>query len=98
MNIGRLASPIIAISKAVSAATELFSTINVLKLSVTGLRALVINADADIVFKSVGFLYPSRPSIQILEDLDLELEAGKVTAIVGPSGLGKSTIVGLVQR
>jgi ATP-binding cassette subfamily B (MDR/TAP) protein 1 len=38
------------------------------------------------------------PSVQILDGLNLELSAGKVTAIVGPSGSGKSAIVSLIQR
>lgn len=34
----------------------------------------------------------------MLDDLSLRFEAGKITAIVGASGSGKSTIVGLLER
>lgn len=98
MNIGRLAGPIMAITKAATAATELFVTIDAPLPDNSGLREPEVTADADITFENVGFSYPSRPNVQILDNLDLRLAAGKVTAIVGPSGSGKSTIVGLVQR
>ncbi|KAF2623306.1 leptomycin B resistance protein pmd1 [Macroventuria anomochaeta] len=98
MNIGRLAGPIMAISKAATAAHELFVTIDAPLPDTSGMRDPEINADADITFENVAFSYPSRPNVQILDSLDLRLSAGKVTAIVGPSGSGKSTIVGLVQR
>ncbi|RMZ70090.1 leptomycin B resistance pmd1 [Pyrenophora seminiperda CCB06] len=98
MNIGKVASPLIAIAKASSAATELFVTIDAPVPNTAGLKEPDIIAGDNITFQNVSFSYPSRPNVQILEGLDLEFEAGKVTAIVGPSGSGKSTIVGLVQR
>ncbi|KAH8723608.1 P-loop containing nucleoside triphosphate hydrolase protein [Phaeosphaeriaceae sp. PMI808] len=97
-HVGRLASPIIAIAKAASAATELFATIDAPVPNISGLKEPEISADADISFKNVAFSYPSRRHVQILHGIDLNFEVGKVTAIVGPSGSGKSTIVGLVQR
>jgi ATP-binding cassette subfamily B (MDR/TAP) protein 1 len=97
-HIGRVAGPVIAITKAASAATELFATIDAPVPNITGLKEPVISADADIDFENVAFSYPSRPDVPILGGLNLHFEAGKVTAIVGPSGSGKSTVVGLVQR
>jgi len=52
--------------------------------------------DGDIVMENVNFAYPSRPDIQIFKDLSLHFPAGKVTAIVGKSGTGKSTIGSLL--
>lgn len=97
-HIGRVAGPIIAISKASIAAGEIFSTIDAPCPDTSGLKDPEISADADISFENVAFSYPSRPNVPILGGLDLRFEAGKVTAIVGPSGSGKSTVVGLVQR
>lgn len=57
-----------------------------------------VSATQDIVFDKVTFAYPSRPHVKILDNLDLNIEAGKITAIVGPSGSGKSTIVGLIEK
>lgn len=50
------------------------------------------------MLENVTFAYPSRPHVKILDELDLRIKAGKITAIVGLSGSGKSTIVGLIER
>ena len=50
----------------------------------------------EITFKDVEFKYPERPAV--LKDLNLVLEASKVTALVGHTGAGKSTIANLVMR
>jgi ABC-type multidrug transport system fused ATPase/permease subunit len=39
-----------------------------------------------------------KPEKIILNDLNLEIEAGKKVAFVGRSGCGKSTIVNLIER
>lgn len=51
-----------------------------------------------IVFDSVSFRYPSSPDGFLLRDINLEVEAGHVVAVVGPSGAGKSTLVSLLPR
>lgn len=51
-----------------------------------------------ITFRNVSFSYPARPTTRVLEDLNLDFEAHRVTALVGASGSGKSTIVSLVER
>ena len=40
----------------------------------------------------------SRPEEEILKSMSIKFEAGKTTAIVGPSGMGKSTVVQLIER
>ena len=52
----------------------------------------------DITFHHVSFAYPARPSLKVLDDVSLNFEARKTTAIVGASGSGKSTIVALAER
>ena len=49
-----------------------------------------------ISFEGVRFSY--RPGERVLDDLDLVAEPDKTTALVGPSGGGKSTIISLLQR
>lgn len=98
MSIGRLTTPILAISKASSAATELFTTIDAEVLDTSGLKDPDVSPDADITIENASFFYPSRPDVQILDGLNLHFPAGKVTAIVGPSGSGKSTVVALLER
>ncbi|CAM8906015.1 unnamed protein product [Rhodiola kirilowii] len=46
----------------------------------------------------VHFSYPLRPDVEILTGLNLLLKCGTVTALVGSSGAGKSTIVQLLAR
>ncbi|XP_055487154.1 antigen peptide transporter 2-like [Leucoraja erinacea] len=49
-------------------------------------------------FKDVTFSYPAKPDVQVLQDVSFEVRAGEVTALVGPSGGGKTTCVSLLQR
>ena len=52
-----------------------------------------------IKFEDVGFSYSSEEGEeQILHNVDLEVNAGEVLAVVGPSGAGKSTLVNLIPR
>ncbi|KAF8251547.1 P-loop containing nucleoside triphosphate hydrolase protein [Wilcoxina mikolae CBS 423.85] len=51
-----------------------------------------------IELRNIKFIYPSRPSALVLPDMNLVIPAGKTTALVGSSGSGKSTVVGLVER
>ncbi|KAL4911945.1 P-loop containing nucleoside triphosphate hydrolase protein [Aspergillus aurantiobrunneus] len=48
--------------------------------------------------ENVSFAYPSRPTTKVLQDISLSIPAGKTTALVGASGSGKSTMVGLLER
>jgi len=52
----------------------------------------------EVEFKGVSFYYPSRPDTKVLSDFNAVFEKGKTTALVGPSGSGKSSIVQLVER
>ncbi|KAL5081029.1 hypothetical protein RYX36_009450 [Vicia faba] len=52
----------------------------------------------DICLEDVYFSYPLRPDVEILSGLNLRLKCGTVTALVGASGAGKSTIVQLLSR
>ncbi|KAJ8354558.1 hypothetical protein SKAU_G00221250 [Synaphobranchus kaupii] len=49
-------------------------------------------------FKNVTFAYPKRPETAVLKGFSLKLKPGEVTALVGPSGGGKSTCVSLLER
>lgn len=53
---------------------------------------------AEIVFDKVTFHYPSRPDQSATNNLSLVAEKGKVLALVGPSGAGKTTLFELLQR
>lgn len=51
-----------------------------------------------VELKSVYFAYPTRPEQMIFKGLCLKVEAGRTVALVGQSGCGKSTIIGLIER
>jgi subfamily B ATP-binding cassette protein MsbA len=52
-----------------------------------------------IKFENVGFSYSAGEGEQeILHNVDLQVHAGELLAVVGPSGAGKSTLVNLIPR
>ncbi|CAN9503622.1 unnamed protein product [Ophioblennius macclurei] len=51
-----------------------------------------------VSFQHLNFSYPSNPQKAVLQDFSLELRPGHMTALVGPSGEGKSTCVSLLER
>ncbi|KAI3632130.1 hypothetical protein MIR68_009966 [Amoeboaphelidium protococcarum] len=51
-----------------------------------------------IEFRNVSFAYPARPEMPIFDRFNLSIQMGKFTAIVGASGSGKSSVVGLLMR
>jgi ATP-binding cassette, subfamily B, bacterial len=52
----------------------------------------------NVAFKSVNFHYPTRTERNILRSVSFQAKSGTVTAIVGPSGAGKTTLFSLLQR
>ncbi|XP_054462085.1 antigen peptide transporter 2a [Anoplopoma fimbria] len=51
-----------------------------------------------VIFRNLNFAYPTQPDKTVLQDFSLELKSGQMTALVGPSGKGKSTCVSLLER
>jgi len=89
-----------SITNASSAASELLITIDKASLldplSPDGLQPSTCTGDVQI--RDLRFAYPTRPTAQVLQGLNLSIPAGKTTALVGPSGCGKSTLIGLLER
>lgn len=55
------------------------------------------NVQGDICFEDVSFRY-SHENDTVLEHIDLNVPAGEYVALVGPSGIGKSTLCNLIPR
>ncbi|MGD0938788.1 MAG: ABC transporter ATP-binding protein [Terracidiphilus sp.] len=54
---------------------------------------------SSIHFENVGFSYSTEEGEhQILHNVEVDVQAGEVLALVGPSGAGKSTLVNLIPR
>ncbi|KAF3018323.1 hypothetical protein E8E15_005862 [Penicillium rubens] len=86
--------------RAASAAAELFQlmdrTSRIDPFDESGERPTDVTGYLD--FGGISFAYPTRPDVKVLNDFSLHIPAGKTTALVGASGSGKSTIVGLIER
>ncbi|KAI1816906.1 multidrug resistance protein 1, 2, 3 [Poronia punctata] len=54
--------------------------------------------EGDIEIRNVTFKYPSRPDVTVLKNISFRCPAKQTTAIVGVSGCGKSSILGLIER
>lgn len=89
-----LLSKAIAASKTLNKVIKSTPTIDSLDPGGEILRPL----KGDISLQNIDFSYPARSSVKVLQDLSIHFEAGKTTALIGASGSGKSTIVGLLER
>ncbi|KAF2495468.1 multidrug resistance protein 3 [Lophium mytilinum] len=91
---------ILQITKSSSAAAELFKVIDrvpeIDSMSTEGLSP--DKCIGEIEAQSLHFAYPSRPDAPVLRGLSLVIPPKKTTALVGASGSGKSTIIGLLER
>ena len=50
----------------------------------------------DILLRNITFQYEGPGSPKVLKDINMEIQANKITAIVGSSGSGKSTLIKLI--
>ncbi len=64
--------------------------------SIEGAKKLDGRTQGAIIFSDVGFHYNS--DISVLENINLDVPAKTVVALVGPTGVGKSTLVSLIPR
>jgi ATP-binding cassette subfamily B multidrug efflux pump len=62
-----------------------------------GARPLEVSR-GEVRFEDVTFNYGRRDSVPVLENLNLEIQAGERVGLVGRSGAGKSTLVNLLLR
>lgn len=56
------------------------------------------NFKGNLEFINCKFTYPTRPDVQVLNDLLVSVKPGQTLAFVGSSGCGKSTSVQLLER
>jgi ATP-binding cassette subfamily B (MDR/TAP) protein 1 len=99
-SLGNVAPNVQAFTTAISAAAKIFNTIDrESPLDPTSDKGEILDhVEGTIELKHIKHIYPSRPEVTVMNDVSLVIPAGKKTALVGASGSGKSTIVGLVER
>jgi len=99
-SLGNVAPNAQAFTTSVAAAGKIFNTIDraspLNPMSDEGKK--LENVEGTVELKNIRHIYPSRAEVVVMEDVNLKVPAGKTTALVGASGSGKSTIVGLVER
>lgn len=89
-----------AFTTAIAAAAKIYGTIDRVSpldpMSEDGEKLEHVEGTVELV--NIKHIYPSRPEVVVMDNVSLKVPAGKTTALVGASGSGKSTIVGLVER
>lgn len=99
-SLGQAAPDITAFIRAKAAAYPIFEMIErdnlSRKSSKTGRKLDKI--EGHLQFQNVSFSYPSRPDVVIFNKLCLDIAPGKILALVGGSGSGKSTVISLIER
>ncbi len=95
--VGALASQWTQVQEAFGAADRIFALLDTAPEIADRAGATVLAAaDGRIAFEDVSFRYAQGPLV--LTDVSTTFEAGRTTALVGPSGAGKTTLVSLVAR
>ncbi|OLL25315.1 Leptomycin B resistance protein pmd1 [Neolecta irregularis DAH-3] len=99
MSLGQITPSISAISSATAAGKRIFEVIdqNASK-PLDNVGKTLPKAHGKIEFQNISFSYPARPNITVLDNFSLKIPAGRITALVGASGSGKSTVFNLVER
>lgn len=99
-SLGNVAPNAQAFTTSVAAAGKIFNTIDrVSPLNPKSEAGEKLDHVKGVVeLRNIKHIYPSRSEVVVMRDVSLVVPAGKTTALVGASGSGKSTIIGLVER
>ncbi|KAL1959000.1 hypothetical protein VTO42DRAFT_3241 [Malbranchea cinnamomea] len=99
-SLGNVAPHSQAFTSAAAAGAKIFNTIDrASPIDPTSEEGKKLDkVEGTIEFRNIKHIYPSRPEVAVMQDVNLVIPAGKTTALVGPSGSGKSTVIGLLER
>ena len=92
-----LATINVGIGQGVSAGKRILPIIDIKNLIGTNKDKSKINfTDGEIEFKNINFNYSSNLENKVLKDINIKIKGKKMTALVGQSGSGKSSLLSLV--
>ena len=95
--INEIANIVAELQSAFAAAERVFGLIDEKPEPVDTADAVALEqVNGDVKLEHVDFSY--LPDIPIIQDLSLHAKPGSLTAIVGPTGAGKTTIINLLMR
>lgn len=97
---GGIAELYAQIQKAIGATERVFELLEETpeKINSEQNSSAIQKINGNVTFKNVAFSYPSRKEMKVLKDVSFTANFGQKIAIVGPSGVGKSTIASLLLR
>ena len=94
-----LATINVGIGQGMSAGKRILPIIDIKNLIGTNKDKSKINfINGDIEFKNINFNYSSNLENKVLKDINIKIKGKKMTALVGQSGSGKSSLLSLVPR
>lgn len=94
---GTLYTQIVSAIGATERILEILETESELPMQKSNIKSH-LNIKGDVIFENITFSYPSRPDMQVLKGINIDIKAGQKIALVGQSGSGKSTIVQLLMK
>lgn len=100
--LGSVAPNMQAFATSVAAASKIYPTIDrpspIDPTNRTGTKIEATELKGKVEFRHVKLIYPSRPHVVALDSVSFEAHPNETTALVGVSGSGKSSVVGLIER
>lgn len=85
------------LQKGIAAIGSIQQLLNVQPETNTG-KSIITTRPTELKFTDVNFAYPDDPNTQVLYNISFTAKRGETVAIVGGSGSGKSSLMGLVPR
>ncbi|XP_012233488.2 ATP-binding cassette sub-family B member 10, mitochondrial [Linepithema humile] len=99
ISLNGLSSAYSELNKALGANARLFELIDRQPLiPIQDGQVLEKDLSGNVTFRNVSFAYPTREAVSVLKDFNLNVEECSMTAVVGCSGSGKSTVASLLLR